>query len=117
MHRLDFLAPQNRDHPWSLPACARRCEPRSARTGENSLLRVGSLAWGIAHRVDNGTVTISASRPPNTKGMSGQGSVCNITFKAIAPGDSQLNLVKVGAMNSAHVNLPAVGSQAVVHVK
>jgi general secretion pathway protein D len=76
-----------------------------------------SQAIAIAHRVDNGTVTISASRPPNTKGMSGQGSVCNITFKAIAPGDSQLNLVKVGAMNSAHVNLPAVGSQAVVHVK
>jgi general secretion pathway protein D len=76
-----------------------------------------SQAVALAHRVDNGTVTISASRPPNTKGMSGQGSVCNITFKAIAPGDSTLNLVKVGAMNSAHANLPAVGSQAVVHVK
>jgi general secretion pathway protein D len=76
-----------------------------------------SQAVAIAHRVDNGTVTISASRPPNTKGMSGQGNVCNITFKAIAPGDSPLNLIKVGAMNSAHANLPAVGSQAVVHVK
>jgi general secretion pathway protein D len=76
-----------------------------------------SQAVALAHRVDNGTVTLSASRPPNTKGISGQGSVCTITFKAIAPGDSQLNLVKVGAMNSAHVNLPAVGSQAVVHVK
>jgi general secretion pathway protein D len=76
-----------------------------------------SQAVALAHRVDNGTVTLSASRPPNTKGISGQGSVCTITFKAIAPGDSQLNLVKVGAMNSSHVNLPAVGSQAVVHVK
>ncbi|HWZ52101.1 MAG TPA: cohesin domain-containing protein [Granulicella sp.] len=74
-------------------------------------------AVALAHRVDNGTVTLSASRPPNTKGISGQGSVCTITFKAIAPGDSPLTLVKVGAMNSAHANLPAVGSQAVVRVK
>ena len=46
-----------------------------------------------------------------------QGSVCTLTFKAIAAGDSNLGLVKVGARNSAQATLPAVGSQAVVHVK
>jgi general secretion pathway protein D len=49
--------------------------------------------------------------------MNGQGDVCRITFKALAPGDSNVTLVKVGAKNSSLMTLPAVGSQAVVHVK
>ena len=72
----------------------------------------------ISHRDDgNGLVAISTERPPNTSGVSGQGSLCTLTFKAIAAGDSDLALVKVGARTSKQANLPAVGSQAVVHVK
>jgi general secretion pathway protein D len=72
----------------------------------------------IVHRDDgNGLIAIAAERPPNSAGVSGQGTVCVLTFKAIAAGDSDLALVKVGAINSAKANLPAVGSQAVVHVK
>lgn len=75
-------------------------------------------AVALAHRDEgNGTVTISAARPPSTKGVDGQGSICVLTFKATAAGDSNLMLTKVGAQNSAQVNLPAVGSQAIVHVK
>jgi general secretion pathway protein D len=75
-------------------------------------------AVAIVHRDEgNGLVTISTSRPPNVKGVEGQGNVCTLIFKAIAAGDSNLALVKVGARNSAQANLPAVGSQAVVHVK
>jgi general secretion pathway protein D len=72
----------------------------------------------LVHRDEgNGLVTISASRPPGVGGVNGQGPVCILTFKAIAPGDSKLTLVKVGAKNSAQASLAAVGSQAVVHVK
>ena len=75
-------------------------------------------AVAIAHRDEgNGLVTISTSRPPNASGVNGQGSVAVLTFKSIAAGDSNLALVKVGALNSAQAILPAVGSQAVVHVK
>jgi general secretion pathway protein D len=75
-------------------------------------------AVAIVHRDEgNGLVTISTSRPPGATGVSGQGSVCTLTFKAIAAGDSNLGLVKVGARNSAQAALPAVGTQAVVHVK
>lgn len=75
-------------------------------------------ATSIVHRDDGqGVVAISTNRPPNAKGVSGSGSLCTLTFKAIAPGDSTLSLLKVGALNSAQANLPAVGSQAVVHVK
>jgi len=75
-------------------------------------------AVAIVHRDEgNGLVTISTSRPPNVAGVTGQGSVATLTFKAIGAGDSDLTLVKVGARNSAQANLPAVGSAAVVHVK
>jgi general secretion pathway protein D len=75
-------------------------------------------AVAIVHRDEgNGLVTISTSRPPGVAGVSGQGSVATLTFKAKAAGDSNLGLVKVGAKNSAQATLPAVGSQAVVHVK
>jgi general secretion pathway protein D len=75
-------------------------------------------AVAIVHRDEgNGLVTISTSRPPGAPGITGQGNVCTLTFKAIAAGDSNLSLSKVGARNSAQATLPAVGSQAVVHVK
>ena len=75
-------------------------------------------AVALTHRDDdNGLVTISTSRPPGVAGITGQGNVCMLTFKAKSAGDSTLALVKVGAKNSAQANLPAVGSQAVVHVK
>jgi general secretion pathway protein D len=80
------------------------------------LSRDGQLA-SLVHREDNGLVAIAATRPPNATGVNGQGSLCTLTFKAIAAGDSDLTLVKVGALNSKQANLPAVGSQAVVHVK
>jgi general secretion pathway protein D len=75
-------------------------------------------AVALVHRDEgNGLVTISTSRPPGVAGMSGQGNLCTLTFKAKAAGDSTLALVRVGAKNSTQANLPAVGSQAVVHVK
>jgi general secretion pathway protein D len=72
----------------------------------------------LVHRDEgNGLVTISASRPPGVGGVNGQGEVCVLTFKAIAAGDTNIALVKVGARNSIQANLPAVGAQGVVHVK
>ncbi len=72
----------------------------------------------LVHRDEgNGLVTISSSRPPGAPGVNGQGDVCTLTFRAVAPGDSNITLVKVGASNSKQVALPAVGSQAVVHIK
>jgi general secretion pathway protein D len=82
-----------------------------------SFLGKDGQAVSLVHREDKGLVAISSIRPPNTAGVSGTGSLCTLTFKAIAAGDSSLSLVKVGALNSAQANLPAVGSQAVVHVK
>lgn len=83
-----------------------------------TLLARDGQAVSIVHRDEgNGLVTISTSRPPNAQGINGQGTVATLTFKAVGAGDSNLALVKVGARNSKQANLPAVGSQSVVHVK
>ncbi len=72
----------------------------------------------LVHRDEgNGQVTISASRPPNVKGVDGQGTLVTLTFKALAAGDSPLTLMKIGAKDSQQNNLPTVGNQSVVHVK
>jgi len=58
--------------------------------GGDFLSRDGQ-AVAVTHRDDGqGTVTISSVRPPGLAGMSGQGNVCTLTFKAKAAGDSNL---------------------------
>ena len=82
------------------------------------LLAHDSQPVAMVHRDEgNGTVTISASRPPQTPGVNGAGVVCTLTFKAVATGDSPLSLVKIGAKDSKGATLPAIGTQGVVHVR
>ncbi len=82
------------------------------------LLSQDGQAVALVHRDEgNGLVTVSASRPPGTVGVTGQGTVVTLTFKALAAGDSALTMVKVGAKDSKQNSLPVVGTPATVHVK
>jgi general secretion pathway protein D len=82
------------------------------------LLSRDHQAVALVHRDEgNGAVTISASRPPNATGVNGQGTLCTLTFKALAPGDATLALVRTGAKDSKQNTIPTIGSQSVVHVK
>jgi general secretion pathway protein D len=81
------------------------------------LLGRDGQAVALSHRDDGqGAVTMSLSRPPKTAGVNGDGPLCVLTFKAIAPGNSSLALVRVGAQDSHGNNLPALGGQATVRV-
>lgn len=80
------------------------------------LSRDGQLV-ALSHRDDGeGAVTMSLARPPNTVGVNGDGPLCVLTFKAIAPGNSSLSLVRVGAQDSHQNKLPVTGGQATVRV-
>jgi general secretion pathway protein D len=48
--------------------------------------------------------------------VDGQGTLVTLTFKALAPGNSQLALVRIGARDSHQNSIPAEGSQATVQV-
>ncbi len=83
-----------------------------------TLLQKDGKPETVVHRDDgNGMVTIGATRPPQAPGVSGTGSICTLTFRAAAVGDSAISFVKVGAKNSAQVALAASGANAQVHVK
>jgi general secretion pathway protein D len=82
------------------------------------LLGKDGQSVALVHRDEgNGAVTISATRPPGTKGVDGQGSICTLTFKAVGAGDSTLALTRIGTRDSQQNRITAVGATGTVHVK
>jgi general secretion pathway protein D len=72
----------------------------------------------LVHRDDGkGNAAVAASRPPGTKGITGSGTLCILTFQANAPGDASVAIVRPVARNSQQQALPSMGSQAVVHIQ
>jgi general secretion pathway protein D len=75
-------------------------------------------AVALVHRDDGpGMITIAASRPPGTAGVSGSGTVCVLTFQAKAAGPSDVNIVRPGALDSAQHPVPASAQNAHVIVQ
>jgi general secretion pathway protein D len=86
-------------------------------TGGDFLGRDGQ-AMALIHRDDGpGNVTVVASRPPGSTGMSGSGTVCVLTFQAKAPGSTNLTMTRSGVMTSKQQQVQAAPAQADVMVK
>ncbi len=66
---------------------------------------------------EKGQVIISATRQPNTPGVSGSGTLLGIVIKAVAPGTSNLSIVQVNAKDSQQKLIPLVTSEATVQVQ
>lgn len=75
-------------------------------------------AVAMVHRddADKGNVTLSISRPPGVGGISGDGSLCVLTFQAKAAGDSIINVVKANPRDSKQQPIPVNMSGAIMHV-
>ncbi len=82
-------------------------------------LQGGNQEIAIVQRVDptRGQAIISATRQPNTAGVSGTGTIMGIVVKAIAPGTSNLSIVQVNAKDSQQKPIPLVTSEATVQVQ
>jgi general secretion pathway protein D len=76
-------------------------------------------AVALVHRNDDqtGTLQVTATRPPGSSGISGQGNVVTLTFLAKAPGQSTLTISKGGARDPGMQALPVAGSVATVTVQ
>ncbi len=66
---------------------------------------------------DKGQAIISATRQPNTPGVSGSGTLLGIVVKALAPGSSNLSIVQLNAKDSQQKPIPLVTGEAVVQVQ
>ncbi|PYY01815.1 MAG: type II and III secretion system protein, partial [Acidobacteria bacterium] len=67
--------------------------------------------------VNTGTLVASASRPPGSGGVSGQGTVFMVTLQAKQPGDTVLSITRPGARNSQQQPIQVLGSQMTVKVQ
>ena len=83
-----------------------------------TLLAQDGQTVALVNRDDSmaGILQLTASRPPGTSGISGDGSVFTLTFQARAPGQSTLSINRAMLKNAAMQNIPASGSQAIVTV-
>ncbi|HKR30027.1 MAG TPA: hypothetical protein VJT08_06105, partial [Terriglobales bacterium] len=66
---------------------------------------------------EHGQTIISATRQPNTAGVSGTGTIMGIVVKAIAPGASNLSIVQVNAKDSQQKPIPLVTGEAALQVQ
>jgi general secretion pathway protein D len=73
----------------------------------------------LVHREDEatGTLQITATRPPNSGGVSGQGTVVTLTFMAKASGQSPLTITRGGARDPSMQAILVNGAQAVVTIQ
>jgi general secretion pathway protein D len=79
----------------------------------------GTQEIALVQRVDkeHGQAIISATRMPNTPGVSGSGTLIGIVVKALAPGSSNLSIVQVNAKDSQQRLIPLVTSEATLQVQ
>jgi general secretion pathway protein D len=69
------------------------------------------------HFKDKGQSIISATRQPNTPGVSGSGTLIGIVVKGIGAGTSNLSIVQVNAKDSQQKLIPLVTSEATLQVQ
>jgi len=79
----------------------------------------GTQEIAIVHQPfkDKGQSIISATRGPNTPGVSGSGTLIGIVVKGLAPGSSNLSIVQVNAKDSQQNLIPLITSEATVQVQ
>ena len=66
---------------------------------------------------DKGQYIISATRQPNTPGVSGTGTLLGLVVKAVAPGSSTFSIVQVNAKDSQQKPISLVTSEATLQVQ
>src|SRR5271157_1716824 len=82
------------------------------------LLSKDGQTVALVNRDDSmaGILQLTASRPPGSGGISGDGAVFTLTFQARAPGQATLSINRAMVKNASMQNVPASGSQAIVTV-
>ena len=86
---------------------------------QGGFLSGGTQEVAIVERVDKerGQAIISATRMPNTPGVSGSGTLVGVVVKGLAPGSSQLSIVQVNAKDSQQRPIQVVTGEAAVKVQ
>jgi general secretion pathway protein D len=79
--------------------------------------RDGQPATAIHNEDGKGALNVVASRPPHTPGVSGNGTVCVLTFQAKAAGTTGLVFTSANYTNSSQQQVQGQGAQTTIVVK
>jgi len=84
-----------------------------------SFLSSGNQEIAVVQRVDaeHGQAIISATRQPNTPGVSGSGTLLGLVVRGKAAGTAKISIVQVNARDSQQKAIPLVTSEATVQVQ
>jgi general secretion pathway protein D len=84
-----------------------------------TFLSGGTQEIAIVQQVfkDKGQAIISATRQPNTPGVSGSGTLIGIVVKGLAAGSSNLSIVQVNAKDSQQKLIPLITGEATLQVQ
>jgi general secretion pathway protein D len=90
-----------------------------ANVSNGGFLSQDGQAVALVHREDEttGTLQITATRPPGSGGVSGQGTVVTLTFQAKASGQTPLTITRGGARDPNLQSITVNGAQASVTVQ
>ncbi|MHB8525812.1 MAG: cohesin domain-containing protein, partial [Candidatus Acidiferrales bacterium] len=79
----------------------------------------GTQEIAVVNQVNQqqGQAVVSATRRPNTPGISGTGTLLGIVIKALAPGTSTLQVVQVNARDSRQKPIPIKSGTATIQVQ
>lgn len=79
----------------------------------------GNQDIAVVQHIDpqRGEAVISATRQPNTPGVSGTGTLLGLVVKAVGPGTSTIQILQVNARNSQQQTIPLVSGEATVQVQ
>jgi general secretion pathway protein D len=88
------------------------------QVSEGDFLTKDGQAMSLVHRDDaaSGRVLVSAQRAPGSGGVSGDGTVFNLMFRAKGKGNGVISISVPNARNSQNQTLTVQGSQAAVTV-
>jgi general secretion pathway protein D len=88
-------------------------------SGGNQEIAIVCSGCGTSNKNDqqHGQAIISATRQPNTAGVSGTGTIMGIVVKAIGPGSSNLSIVQVNAKDSQQKPIALVTGEATLQVQ
>lgn len=86
---------------------------------QGGFLSGGTQEIAIVERVDKerGQAIISATRMPNTPGVSGSGTLLGIVIRGVSPGNSKLSIVQINAKDSQQRPLQMVTGEAAIRVQ
>lgn len=79
----------------------------------------GTQEIAVVQRIDQqkGEVVVSATRQPNTPGVSGTGTVLGLVIRAVGPGVANLQILEANARNSQQQPIPIVSGEATIQVR